>query len=860
MAGDDDSAQVRGPVGPAPSAVPNPAGLTSEEATRRLREDGPNELEPTSRLAFLTLVADVLREPMFVLLLGAAALYFVMRDWGDGALLVVFVLLVIVITIVQRRRTDTALARLRVLASPRAHVVRDGVMRRVPGRDVVVGDLLVLDEGDRVAADARLVRGGPLEVDESLLTGESVAVYKRAPGEDGADTDAEVASGTMVTSGHAIGLVVATGKRSRLGQIGRLLGEITTSNTPLQLETQTVAKRLAVFAVVVAAIVVIAHGLSRGGSLAAWRDGALVGIATAMSLLPEELPVVMTVYLAIGAWRIAQRRVLTRNMPAIEALGAATVLCVDKTGTLTQNRMRLAELVPFGSREASEVLRVASRASRQAGADPIDVAIVDAAARAALPPVGPCARDYPLSPTLTAVGRVYAETSAGTGAGGGHVCIKGAPETIVRLCRLQDGRDLTSQEGHTRQWLDERVAALARDGRRVLAVAEGTWASSDPLPEALTGFDVRLVGLVAFEDPIRDEVPSAVEEARSAGIRVVMLTGDHPETALAIARRACLARTERAVTGPEIANLSDDELRVALNLTDVVARVAPEQKLRIVQALRDDGHVTAMTGDGVNDAPALRAAHIGIAMGSRGSDVAREAADLVLVDDDFASIVGAIRLGRRVYDNLRRAIAFILAVHVPIAGLALLPVFVPGWPILLLPAHVVLLELIIDPTCSLVFEADPPDTNVMSRPPRALDTRLFSAALIRGALLEGGWVFMSCAAVAALMVGTTSDEGSRAAVFVTLVTGFLATILVQRADGRAVLPTLIVKNPALWAVLVVAPLLLVSIFAVPFLRQVFAFELVETRIVLACLGAGLTPFVLAAFQRFAVRGRTTKAA
>ncbi len=705
------------------AAAASDTGLDAAEAARRLAEDGPNALPGGERRTLLSIALETLREPMFLLLLAAGLLYLAFGDLQEGLTLFGFVLVTLVLTLVQEGRTERAIAALRDLTSPRALVIRDGRPQRIAGRDVVRGDLLRLAEGDRVPADGLLLAADGVRADESLLTGESVPVGKRAARADegpppaaggpglerapGGDDQPMVYAGTLLVQGQALVRVTATGARSEIGRIGAALAAVAPERTPLQRQTGVLVRRLALLALGLSGALVLVHGLLRGD----WLQAVLAGIALAMALLPEEYPVVLTVFPALGARRLSKEGVLTRRITAIETLGATTVLCADKTGTLTANRMTVTHLVAGGvavdrqldipatggalPEDFHALVEMAILASVVDPFDPMEKAF-HALGQRFLAGTEHLHRDwrlvqtYALSPSLRAMSHVWASDEGGVQT----VAAKGAPEAVVDLCHLGAA---------DRARIAAAADALAARGLRVLGVARGRFAGRD-WPADEHGFDFEFVGLLGLADPVRAEVPAAVAECRAAGIRVVMITGDYPATARAIAGQAGLAGADGEVlTGDEIAALDDAALRERMAGVSVCARIAPAQKLRIVQALKARGEIVAMTGDGVNDAPALRAAHVGVAMGARGTDVARESSSLVLVDDDFASLVRAVRLGRRIFDNLRKAMSYILAVHVPIAGMALLPVLL-GWPPLLFPMHIALLELIIDPACSVAFE------------------------------------------------------------------------------------------------------------------------------------------------------------
>ncbi|HEX7672453.1 MAG TPA: cation-translocating P-type ATPase, partial [Polyangiaceae bacterium] len=822
-------------------------GLHDGDARTRLQREGANELPTQQQRNLLTIVLEVVREPMFIMLVAGGVVYFLLGEPADALMLLGFVFVVMTITIVQARRTEHALEALRDLSSPRALVIRDGERRRIAGREVVRGDLVVVAEGDRVPADGLLRQALHLATDESLLTGESVPVRKvpsadaRALDRPGGDDLPSVFSGTLVTSGQGIVEMAATGPRTELGKIGKALEQTKSEPTMLQAETRRIVHILAIAGLATCCVVVVAFALTRGGSAGMWKQGFLAGIAMAMAILPEEFPVVLTIFLALGAWRLSRSNVLTRRMPAVEMLGAATVLCVDKTGTLTQNQMTLRTLAVAGAvadiagltvelpEDLHGVLEHAILASRRDPFDPMERALHQAGDRLIkhtehLHPSWTLVREYPLTPGLLAMSHAWH-----TGIDDEVVLsTKGAPEAIADLCHLAPAQ---------REALGRDVLGLASQGLRVLGVARGA-TREGLLPDEHHDLSLELVGLLGFEDPLRATVPGAVAECRSAGVRVIMITGDYPATAQSIARHAGLAQCETVLTGADLDRMSDEELARRVSEVQIFARVVPEQKLRIVNALKTNNEVVAMTGDGVNDAPALKAAHIGIAMGGRGTDVAREAASLVLLDDDFSSIVQAVRLGRRIYDNIKKAIVFIVAVHVPIAGLSMLPVFFADWPLLIMPVHIAFLQLIIDPSCTLIFEAEQAEADVMKRPPRERDAGLFSRETLGVALLQGFSILAVCLGVFLLARRGHSVDAARALTFVTLVVAFIVVILVNRSWLKSAVAMLSVPNPAVRWVLLGATAFLALAVMVPIVRRLFHFAPLHVTDLLLSLGAG----------------------
>lgn len=807
---------------------PHP-GLTEDEVRIRILQEGYNEIEGSDKQNLLTLIHGVVTEPMFLLLVGAGLLYLFLGDIQEALMLMSFVIVIIAITMWQEYKTAKTLESLRTLSSPRALVIRDGEPRRISGREVVRDDILILSEGDRVSADGILLESRNLFIDESLLTGESVPVRKiPSTSTDPADRDqtedqARVFAGTLVVSGQGTVRITATGSRTGMGLIGTMLGTVERAETRLKVEITALVKVITLIAGVLCLSVVLIFGFRYQD----WIQGMLAGITLAMAILPEEFPVVLTVFLALGAWRMARKKILTRQIPAIETLGSATVLCVDKTGTITENRMSVRSFYTGGSiipcryrdggfidDECHELVEYGILACRQDPFDPMEKALRELAEGEFGKTehnhrTWKLVREYPLSDDLLAMSNVWSSPD-------GRVYIvsaKGAPEAIADLCHLP--ADEIAE-------LSAIVDMLASEGLRVLGVARSAFPLRN-LPTGQHDFRFLFLGLIGFADPVRAGIREAIDECHTAGIRVVMITGDYPLTARSIAREIGLSLSDGVITGPELSLLTDEELAMKAKNVQVFARTVPEQKLRIVQALTSAGEVVAMTGDGVNDAPALRAADIGIAMGMRGTDVAREAASLVLLDDNFTSIVSAVRMGRRIFDNLRKAVAYIISIHVPIAGLSLLPVLV-GWPLILLPSHVVFLELIIDPTCSVVFESEPEENRIMEKPPRSRINRLFSTGMLGMSLIQGLWVLavLCLLGILARKDGAGADE-IRTLLFATLVISNFGLMVVNRSWSEPFTSTLKRENRALWFVSGGTVLFLILVLTVPVLRILFNF-------------------------------------
>ena len=751
-------------------------GLDDAEAARRLAAFGPNEPPAGPRRTWLRIAIEALREPMFGLLLLAAALYLLLGDLGEGLFLAAGAALSIGLVVFQEARSERALAALKALAAPSVRVVRGGTERRIPERELVPGDLMLVGEGERLAADASLIEGDVLDLDESVLTGEAASVARRPrrSGETSADDEAcLLQAGALVLSGAGTAEVLRTGGQTALGQIGADLARIEETPSPLQMKTRRLVGWLGGLAIGFCVLVALAYALRDGD----WVAGTLAGITVAIALIPEEFPMVLAIFFALGAWRLARRQVLVRRTAAIETLGATSILCVDKTGTLTANQMTLARLWVDGRDAPAEdaggpgparaLLLSAARASSRQSIDPMDRAVLALCAPIEGNEAARLVSSWPLRPERLAVVQLW-ETADGLSA-----AAKGAPEAIFDMCELGEAR---------RMELSFAVQSLAERGMRVLGVARAAVAAGSIHDPALWPFE--FLGLLGFVDPLRADAPTALAEARNAGVQVAMITGDYPATALEIARQAGIDTKPGVLLGRQIQALSPDQLRAKVRTVRIFARVPPSEKLRLVEALKANGEVVVMTGDGVNDAPALEAAHVGVAMGRRGSAVAREAADIVLLDDSFASIVGGVKLGRRIFTNLRKALGYITAIHVPIAGLALAPLMF-GWPPLLLPMHVVLLELLIDPICSLGFEAEPSDPDAMRRPPRKIAEPLFGRRQVLIAGLQGTVILATVLLTYGLALADFGEAMARGAAFAGLVVANLSLAYATAATGAA---------------------------------------------------------------------------
>ncbi len=844
-------------------------GLPSETAIARLKQEGYNELPSAQSRSLWSIAWDMVQDPIFLLLVGGSIVYWILGDLQEALILLGFVIFLMGISLYQEGKTEHALEALRDLSSPRALVIRDGERKRIAGREVVREDILVLAEGDRVPADAIILSCSNLSTDESLLTGESLPVRKVAAAIDakdspemarpGGDDLPFVYSGTLVVQGQGVAQVRAIGAQTEMGKIGNALQTVKAELTPLQREMNRLVSRLFGIALALCVAIVIIYGFTTGD----WLKGILAGITLAMAILPNEFPVVVTLFLALGAWRISRNHVLARHASAVETLGSATVLCVDKTGTLTLNQMAVQQLFPHNSENTQpydlslhsqeplpeavhELVEYCILASQRDPFDPMEKAFKQLGDRYLahtehLHKDWKLLREYPLSPHLLAMSHVWQSADGKQY----EVAAKGAPEAIADLCHFT----LQQQQAVTAQ-----VSKMASQGLRVLGVAKASLLGAPPpflpphpslkpdhLPDQQHDFSFQFIGLVGLSDPVRPTVAAAIQECYAAGVRVVMITGDYPETAQTIARQIGLLQMGAILTGAELDQMSDADLQQRIQSTNIFARAVPEQKLRLVNALKAKGEVVAMTGDGVNDAPALKSAQIGIAMGQHGTDVARESAALVLLDDDFSSIVQAVKLGRRIFDNLRKAMAYLVAVHIPIAGMSLIPVLFK-LPLVLLPIHIAFLHLIIDPACSIVLEAEPAEPNVMKRPPRNPKEPLFGRKTIRLALLQGLGSLAIVLVIFGIAVYRKQGElNARALTFTTLILANLGLILSERSSSRLSLKVLRSPNAALWWVVGGGLVFLALVLYVPFLRQLFSFSFLHPIDLTICLaGAAIS--------------------
>jgi len=822
------------------------AGLSESEVQERQKKFGYNELPSADHSSPWRIFFGVVREPMFILLFTCGTIYIALGDKGEGFMLLASVFIVVYISFFQQRKTEKALVAMRELSAPRALVIRGSLEKRIAGREVVNDDIIILQEGDRVCADAVVLQAINLKIDESILTGESFPVRKTeqpvvpSKAEDTLTEETCVYSGTLIVQGTGIARVLTTGAKTRFGAIGKLLDEVKKVPTLLQKETTQIIKIFSIVGFILCTVVTVMYGILHGN----WIYGILAGLSLAIAMLPEEFAIVLTIFTTLGAWRMSKKNVLTREPAAIETLGAVTVLCADKTGTLTKNKMSIQKLFSNGTyfsctekvpdelpEKFHSLVEYAILSSQQKPFDPMERAILSLgelrlSGTEHFHSGWKIEKEYPLSNELLAISHVFKKPDSNDFI----VATKGSPEAILDLCQFNP---------EERKTLSQQVTAMASEGLRILGVARASF-SQLHLPESQRDFKFEFLGLIGLQDSLRESIKNDLRECYAAGVRVIMITGDYPITAQYIARSMGLKNSEEVIAGPALKLMDEKELLERIKTTNIFARVNPEQKLQIVNALKKNGEVVAMTGDGVNDAPSLKAANIGIAMGQRGTDVAREAASLVLLDDNFSSIITAIRMGRKIYDNIKKAMVYVFAVHIPIAGLAVMPILYPQLPLILLPLHIAFLELIIDPTCSLIFEAEEEEKEIMNHAPRGVSERVLSARRILLGSMQGFIVTLVTAMVCliAFLLKRSEDE-IRALTYTTLIIANLGLILINRSWTSTLAESIKKHNPAVkWVLIGVTSFLILALY-LPTLRKLFHFDLLHADDLLICLFAGI---------------------
>lgn len=788
-------------------------GLTSNEAKLLQERYGKNNIVPEKKDNFIVKILEVLREPMFLLLLVAAMIYFVLGEPRDGIVMLIFVVAVITIDVVQEWKTDETLKALRDLSAPQVTVIRDGVETDIVSEDLVPGDFVIISEGVKVPADGYIIKANDLCIDESSLTGEPINVWKDVitNSNDEYLKKNYCYAGTLVTQGSGVIKVDKIGVETEYGKIGKSVSETQEKITPLKKQVAVLVKVCAYIAVFLFMLVFIITymNLIECNFKDRLIESILSAITLAMAMIPEEFPVILTVVLSMGAWRLAKKNSLVKKLPSVETLGAVSVLCVDKTGTITMNKMKVKDIWTLNT-DIEDFNKAMGMACEIDPYDPMEQAMIEYCERNHITKdmlfSGTLVKEYSFTNESKMMGHVWKKHR--------HIIIaaKGSPERIMALCNL---------DNKVRKSVSSKMREMSKRGLRVIAVAKMIIENESDIPKNLEGCSLDFLGLVALQDPPRDTVKEDIKNCANAGIKVVMITGDNGMTASAIAKEVGIAGNENIITGEMIDKLSDEELKEKVKGVSIFSRVIPEHKRRIVKAFQDNGEIVAMTGDGVNDAAALKKADIGIAMGKRGSEVSREAADLVLLDDNFSTIVYTVKDGRRIYDNIKKAIGYVFTIHIPIALSSLLaPLLdISSNQILLLPVHIVLLELIIDPTCSIVFERQPAEDSIMERTPRNSSENILTAKLLFKSIVQGIVLFIASFGIyyIYLMRYDAPVEVARSMAILIIMISNLLLVQVNSSNTEYAYKSFIKlrKDKVIWSVIVITIASIVILFYTP---------------------------------------------
>lgn len=823
------------------------AGLSSSEAEKKLEEYGKNVLVPSKKENFFIKLFHIISEPMFLLLLIAAVIYFILGEPRDGAIMLIFVVCIISIDVIQEWKTDKTLKALNDLSAPRITVIRDGKETTILSSDIVPGDLMLICEGVKIPADGVIVSCSDLCINESSLTGESEGVWKVSHNNAEACQGSSdywrrdyCYAGTLVTQGNALVLVEKTGTSTEYGKIGLNIASASTEKTPLTRQTGTLVKTCAIIALVLFLLVSVLTYINSGNTETLTLSERIVesilsGITLAMAMIPEEFPVILTVFLSMGAWRLAKKNALVRNLPSVETLGSVSVLCVDKTGTITMNKMKVQEIWASDGDEMTlaETMGLGCETNPY---DPMEKAMLDYCDSIGIPREhifgGDMITEYAFTNELKMMGHVWHHD-------GKHIiAAKGSPEHIFTICNLSDEEFAKASS---------KTSELSSRGLRVIAVAYGEVDCDEDVPPALTDCRLKLCGLVGLADPPSETVKDDISVCKQAGIRVVMITGDNGLTASAIAKQVGIENCDKIITGDMINSMSDEQLRDAVKSVNIFSRVVPEHKMRIVKAFQQNGNIVAMTGDGVNDAPALKHADIGIAMGKRGSEVSREAADLILMDDNFTTIVDTIYDGRRIYDNIRKAVGYVFAIHIPIALASLLaPLLgIASSMLMLLPLHVVLLEILIDPTCSIVLERQPAERNIMERPPRDPNGKLLNSETLIKGIIQG--LVIAAASFGSyyyILSSTNNADVARSfgLTIIMLANLFLVQVNSSSQDFAIISLARLAKDKIMWAINIFTIIAIAVILYTPLSELLRLAPLSALQLLLAVLIAILSVF------------------
>ena len=797
----------------------NIKGLTDSDVQQARASFGRNALDYKKENGFIDALKSLAKEPMVALLLVASVIYFISGKTGDGIFLASAIVLVATISLYQDSRSRNALEKLKTYTQPYCKVIRNGEVVEILSEELVMGDFLMIEEGSSIAADGKIVQSNDFSVNESILSGESLSVYKDATKED-----PYIFRGTTVASGLAIATITAIGNQTKLGKIGESLESIQEEKTPLELQINNFVKKMVIAGAIVFLIV---WGINYFHSYNV-SDSLLKALTLAMSILPEEIPVAFTTFMALGAWRLMKMGIVVKKMKTVETLGSTTVICTDKTGTITENKMELAKLFVLSSGkivdyslliddEEKSLIRLAMWASEPIPFDPMETALHNAYALLPVADERPdfkIIHEYPLGGKPPMMTHIFENQQSKR-----IVAAKGAPEAIMEVSNLSVSE---------KEKIENAITLLAKDGYRVLAVDEADFAGTD-FPAVQQKIPFFFKGLVAFYDPPKKNIQAVLEKFYLAGISVKIVTGDNVATTNSIAKQIGFNDYEKSISGEELMKLSDTELKETVKSTNVFTRMFPDAKLKIINALKSNNEIVAMTGDGVNDGPALKAAHIGIAMGKKGTEIAKQAASLILLEDDLSKMVDAVAMGRRIYTNLKKAIQYIISIHIPIV----LTVFIPlalGWiyPNIFSPVHIIFLELIMGPTCSIIYENEPMEKNTMLMKPRPISTTFFNWKELTTSILQGLAITAGTLLTYQYAVSKGYDEAiTRTMVFTVLIAANVFLTLVNRSFYYSILATIRYKNNLVLLIISVTIAIFSLLIFVKPLASFFNFEAIN---------------------------------
>lgn len=805
-------------------------GLTDDEVFSSRKAHGTNTFTYNKRSGFLDALKSIIKEPMVILLLVASSIYFISGNLGDGIFLAAAIVLVASISLYQDSKSRKAIDKLKSLTQPNCTVIRNGAALQIPSEEIVIGDDLMVEEGTLIPADGTIIHSNDFSVNESILTGESYAVFKSSE-----HPDASIYSGTTVASGLAIATITAIGNKTQLGKIGKSLEDIQQEKTPLERQIANFVKNMSIWGGIA---FILVWGINYFKSYDV-LDSLLKALTLAMSILPEEIPVAFTTFMAIGAWRLMKMGIVVKQMKTVEALGSATVICVDKTGTITQNKMSLAKLFTMTSGEISsvgaafndaekELIRLAMWASEPIPFDPMETALHEAYIHMSFIDERPNYRmvhEYPLGGKPPMMTHLFENNQ-------GHriIAAKGAPEAFLEISNLPASKKTK---------ILETITLLGKEGYRLLGIGMADFKGTN-YPKRQQDFQFVFKGIVAFYDPPKENIGAVLQDFDTAGINVKLVTGDYADTALAIAKQIGFKGYEKCMSGDELMQLNPLELQKRVQDTQVFTRMFPDAKLRIINAIKANNEVVAMIGDGVNDGPALKAAHFGIAMGKKGTEIAKQAASLILVDDDLSKMVDAIAMGRKIYTNLKKAIQYIISIHIPI----ILTVFIPlalGWlyPTIFSPSHVILLELIMGPTCSIIYENEPMEKNTMLKKPRPFTTTFFKFKELITSIIQGLAITLGALSVYQYAIAQGFNESiTRTMVFMVLVVANIFLTLVNRSFYFSILTTLKYKNNLVPLIIGITIVIAGLLLFVPTFTKFFRFESLNTYQLVICIGTG----------------------